>query len=350
MKKSIFFLLALCIITGNPADAQKPGFLKKVTNSMTNELLGRPEKAPLEPEPSCACDQPQIAIDLGGKLKLDYKELTISILDDGRILAQHVGSNEYYIAKDGVIQGPYKSGDPRIKDFEVKDEENTSSDYILLVKNKQYISRSGNKYMISFGGKSYGPYGSINNFVVTKSKDKFAALVVENVLVTEDDGKKMDEAVKNAKSEQEKMDLAMQYSQEMLQRMQQGGGPPNMMPKLITNIPNANYDFLKVGGGIMDGNIKYDDILIITYDKIIDLQMKPVMTLGPDAIGAKDLFVNADNTKYAAYNYGSINFSDNTSMSDLFNPQLIKADGKVYISYMYYSPKKNAIMKCRILF
>jgi len=57
-------------------------------------------------------------MDMGGKLKLDYEELSLSILDDGSILAKTRGNGEYYIIKDGVAQGPYKSSDPQITVFE----------------------------------------------------------------------------------------------------------------------------------------------------------------------------------------------------------------------------------------
>ena len=347
MKNSVLFSLVICLLACNPVNAQ--GLLKKVTKSMTNELLGKPENANLEPEPACACDKPEVVMDMGGKLQLDYKELSISILDDGRILAKHLGTDEYYVIKDGVTKGPYKSGDPGIAEFAATDEDDKSVESFLL-KNKPYISRSGEKFLITFNGKSYGPYGQIDNFTVTKSKDKFAALVIENVIVNEDQGKKMDEAMKNAKSDQERMDLSMQYAQQMSQKMVQGGGLASMTPKLVTNIPNANYDLLKSAGGILNGNIKFDDILITSVDKIIDLQMKTVLTLKQDAIGAKDLFVNTTNTKYAFYDYGTLTFSDNTTLPELFNPRLVKADGKVYLAYMYYSPKKNSIMQCKILF
>jgi hypothetical protein len=258
--------------------------------------------------------------------------------------------DQYYIVKDGVTQGPYKPGDPKIDEFEAREEGNTSKGDPWLLGYKDYITKSGEKYLITFGGKSYGPYGQISSFVVTKSKDKFAAIVIENVVVTEDQGKKMDEAIKNAKSEQEKMDLAMKYSREMQQKMMQGGGPTSMNPKFVTNISNANYDILKSAGGTLNGNIKFDDILITSYEKIIDLQMKTVLTLKQDAIGAEELFVNTTNTKYAFYNYGTLTFSDNTKLSELFNPHLVKLNGQVYLAYMYYSPKKNAIMQCKIVF
>jgi len=185
---------------------------------------------------------------------------------------------------------------------------------------------------------------------VAKSKDKFAAIVIENVPVSEAEGKKMEEAIKNAKTDQEKMDLSMKYSQQMMQKMQAGGGPMSTLPKLVTNIQGVNYDPLKSVGGTLNNNVKYDDILLTTYDKVIDLSNKVLLTLKPEDNGAKDLFVNTANTKYAIYNYGTLKFSDGTTMSDLFNPHLLKVSGQVYIAYMYYSPKRNSLMQCKIPF
>lgn len=351
MKKFAFLYLALCLIIVYPAAGQKSGFMNKVTKS-ANSILGTSDKAAdtkTEPEPSCASDQAIIAMDLGGKLQLDYKELSISILSDGRILAQAHGTDEYYVAKNGVTSGPYKAGDPQIADF-VPKEENDKSEAGFLAKNKPYITKSGDKFLITFAGKKYGPYAQINDFTVSSSKDKFAAVVIETIPFSQDQGKNMEEAMQNAKSDDERMELAMQYAQQMQEAMSQGGGPESMQAKLVTNIPNAKWDLLKSGGGTFNANIKYNDILIFTYDKIIDLQMKVIFTLKPEAIGAKNLYVNSNNTKYAYYKSGTLGFSDNTTMSDLFSPALIKADGTVYLSYMYYSPKKNAIMQHKIPF
>jgi hypothetical protein len=351
MKKFAFIYLAFCLIASNPVAGQKSTFMNKVTKS-ANSVLGKPEKAAaakVEPEPSCANEQAILAMDLGGKLQLDYQELSISILSDGRILAQAHGSDEYYVAKDGITTGPFKAGDPEIADFVPKDKDD-GSEAAFLARYKPYISKSGEKYLITFAGKKYGPYARIDNFTLSRSKDKFAAMATETIVVTEDQGKKMEEAMKNAKSDDERMQLAMEYSQQMQQAMVQGGGPESMQAKLVTNIPNTKYDLLKSGGGQLNGNIKYDDILIFAYDKILDLQMKVIFTLKPEAVGAKDMFVNANNTKFAWYNSGTLTFSDNTTMTELFNPFLSKTDGKIYLNYMYYSPKHNAIMQHKILF
>ena len=351
MKKVIILSLVISCIIGNHLNAQS-GLLKKVSNSVNKEVPGKSEtaeKPKIQPEPPCASDNAVKVMDLGGKLQIDYNELSISLLSDGRILAQAHGSDEYYVAKDGVTSGPYKEGDPQIADFVPADNDD-KSDAAFLAKYKPYITKSGEKYLITFAGKKYGPYARIDNFTVSKSKDKFAAMATETVAVTEDQGKKMEEAMKNAKTDQERMDLAMQYAQQMQQTMTSGGGPESMQAKLVTNIPDAKWDVLKSAGGQLNGSIKYDDIVFFAYDKIIDFQMKVVLTLKQEAIGAHDLFVNSNNTRYAFYNSGTLTFSDNTTMTELFNPYLLKTEGKVYLSYMYYSPKNNAIMQHKIPF
>jgi hypothetical protein len=353
MKKSILVFVAICIFFGNPLYAQVGRLLNKVSKSVTNEVTGKPAtsttNAKQEPEPKCACEQPELILDLGGSLKLGYSELSISIKDDGSILVKDKISSDFYIVKDGVTQGPIKAGDSRLAGFDNVDDRDKPKETTLWA-NNEYISKSGEKYLIKFRGKTWGPYGQINEFQVCKSKEKFAAFVVENVLMNEADGKKMEEAIKNAKTDQEKMDLSMQYSQQMMKKMQQGGGATGMLPKLITNIEAVDYEALKTVGGNLNGKIKYDDILLTSYDKIVDLKGKLVLTLKPEALGAKDLFINTNNTKYAFYNYGTLTFSDNTVMSAMFNLRWVKANGQVYLAYMYYSPKRNAIMQCKMAF
>ena len=353
MKKSILLLLAICIFLGNPVNAQLGRVLNKVSNSVANSVSGKSESdsknAKQEPEPKCACDQPQLIIDLGGNLKLGYKEITISFKDDGSMLLKDKITGDFYIIKDGVTQGPIKAGDPKLAGFDDIDDRDKPSNSNLWA-NNEYISKSGEKLLIKFGGKSYGPYAQINEFHVTKSKEKFAAIVTENVAMTEDDGKKMEAALKNAKTDQERMDLSMKYSQQMAQKMQQAGGVTGILPKLVTNIPEADYEAFRSKGGMLNSNMKYDDILSTAFDKVIDLKGNTVLTLKQDATGVRDLFVNTANTKYAIYNYGTLTFSDGTIMSEMFNLHWTKVNGQVYLAYMYYSPKRNAIMQCKMLF
>jgi hypothetical protein len=348
MKKSILLFLSICLFFGNPANAQ----LSRYVNKVTNNVLNKPETASStqkqQPEPKCACDQPDLILDLSGKLKVDYTEISISMMADGSILVKDRMSGKYYIAKDGVSKGPYSEGDPEVTAYTNSPEADNDKSP-LVKKYKDYITQTGDKYLITFSGKKYGPYGQITSFVVTKSKDKFAATVIENVVATEDQGKKMEEAIKNAKTDQERMELAMKYSQEMQQKMMAGGGPTSILPKFITNVAGATYD--PATGGFFNGNMKYDDILVTMQDgSITDLKGNKVVTIKPEHAVSDKLFVNTTNTKYAVEGYGTLTFSDNTTLSDLFNTRLIKVDGKVYVAYMYYSPKRNAIMQCKMLF
>lgn len=348
MKRSLLIILVLCLIAGNPVKGQ--GLLKKVTKSMTNELLGKPQEVDRGPEPACACDPAEKIFDLGGKIQLDYKELSISVRDDGAILLKDRTTGNLYISKDGVTTGPVSGGDNSLTGFESTDDDSDDNRDIWMKKYPQYITKTGEKYLITFGGKSYGPYAIINNFAVTRSRDKFAALVVENILITTDRSKSMEKEMDKAKTDQEKMDLAMKYAEEMQKNMMANGGPNSMQTKIVSSIPDLVYDPVKTSGGILNGDIKYDEIVMNGYGKIMDLQGNTLMTAKPEAFGADKLYLNTANTKYVFYNYGTLNFSDGKILSDLFNPGLIKTDGKIYLTYMYYSPKKNSIMRCRIEF
>jgi hypothetical protein len=341
MKKSLSLLIAIFVLFSVSVDGQG-GLLKKVASSMKDELLGI--KTNTDPEPSCACADAEQVVGLGGKLSLDYKEMNVSAMEDGSLLLKNRNSGVFYVVKDGAVSGPFQEGDSRIAGFENMDEGSGNQDD-LLARYKKYISKSGDKFMISFGGKSYGPYAVISNFAVSQSREKFAALVVENIIATED------KAIENAKTEQEKMDLAMQYSQQMQQKMMDGGGPQSMMPKLVSNVPDANYDMTRNLGASLSGTIKYDDIVMFVVNKVVDLTGKTLITLRPEHFGgATHIFVSSGNDKYALYDYGTITFNNKSTKTDLFNPHLIKTGGQVYLAYMYYSPKKNALVQCKIPF
>jgi hypothetical protein len=348
MKKILLFSISFFLILSYSANAQFGKLVNKVANSVTKEIKGKSanNKAP-EPEPACACDDSELILDLGGKLQIDYAELSITVSDEGNILARDIHSDDYYVVKNGIAEGPYKTGDTRLSEFSTPDG-NNEKDYFLK-KYKSYITPAGEKYVINFGGKTYGPYALINNFVVTKSKDKFAAVVTENVIMTEEQSNKMNEAMKNAKTDQERMDLSMKYGQEMQQRMLQGGNPASIVPKLITNIPNATFD-PSTKGGNLNNSFKYDDILVYDYQYVKDLQGKNIVTFDQANYGTTNLLINSTNTRYAIYNDGVLTFSDKTKLTQLFAPHLVQADGKIWLAYMYYSPKKNAIMQCKIPF
>ena len=349
MKRLSFIALALSLVLTMPSNAQKGSLLKKVGNSMANELLGKKEKPEPAPEPKSACDQSETIMDLNGKYKIDYKEVNISVKDDGRVLVQDRMTDKYYIVQGSVTSGPFTKDDPKVAEFDTENNGDNSIDNFIL-RNKPYISKSGDKLAINFGGKTYGPFSTINSFTISRSKEKFAAIVIENVVSNEAEAKKIQAEMEKAKTDQEKMDLALKYGALMQERMVQGGGPSSMTPKLVSNVPDASYDPLKSLGGTLSGKIKYDDILVQAYDKIIDLKGNTILTVKPEVVGDGELFINSSNTKYAVYKFGTLTFSDKTTLPDLFNPYLTMADGKVFLAYMYYSPKKNAILQCKLPF
>jgi len=354
MKKLLVSSLILFLLNLSPAGAQVGKFLKNVKNSVKQELTGTPDnknkKGNTRPEPPCACDPSDLIMELG-KYQIDYTELNISVLDDGSILVRDNVADNYYIAKSGATEGPYKSGDPRLDRFQVPANNGSEvKEKDLPEVYKGYISKAGEKYLITFNGKNYGPYALITKFSVSNSGDKFAAMATENIVATEDEGKKMEEAIKNAKTDQERMELAMQYSQKIQQKMMSGGGPQSMMSKLVTNVQGVKVDDMLAMGAQLYSNMKYDDILLVSFDKIMDLQGKTLMTFNRSECDPASIYISSDNSRYACYRYGTLTFSDSKTLSELFNPHLIKAEGKVYLAYMYYSPKRNAIMQCKIPF
>lgn len=348
MKKTIVALTLIAIVFSIPSYGQGGGLLKKVGSAMKDELLGTPKGSAAKqqsPEPPCACSQPVLVVDLGGKLKLDYSEIAINTTEDGSIIIQDRIGGDFYLVKGGVTTGPIKAGDKRIAGYD-NSQPSTSDDWSARF--SKYISKSGDKYTISFAGKNYGPYGSINQFAVSKSGEKFAAITTETVPMTETEGKQFEKAANNAKTDQEKMDLAMQYAAQMQQKMMAGGGPESMLPKLITNVPDVSYE--PPVGAMLQGGWKYDDVVFNAYNKVLDVNGNTIVTLSQDFIGAEKVFISSNNQKYAAYVYGTLKFNDKTELKELFNPQLEKIEGKTYLTYMYYSPKSNGIMQCRIPF
>jgi hypothetical protein len=354
MKKSLLVLAALTFLMSYPLESQ--GLLNKVKKAVSKEISGvigednGNNTSKPGPEPACACDDAKMVLDLT-KYKITYNEFTVCSKDDGSILVYDKIGSRYYISKNGVSEGPYKEGDPRIEGFcsDSKESESDEKADAWVKKYPGFIFRSGEKYLIKFGGKSFGPYAMINDFALSNSKNKFAAIVTENMFVTEDQGKKMEEAMKNAKTDQERMDIAMGMSQNVQSQMMKDGGK-SLQPQLITNVPGATFDMTTWMGGRLNGSVKFDDLLLIAPDRIMDMTGKTVMKLTQNNYTTEGMFVNTSNTKYASYNYGVLTFSDNTTLAEVFNPYMIKTDGKVFLTYMYYSPGKNAILQCAIPF
>lgn len=257
-----------------------------------------------EHEPKCACAQPEFIVSLGGKLKIDYKEMNICNMPDGSLLLQDRNAEKYYIISGGITSGPYEPGDPKIMAFDNCYMGSTNPEDQLL-RYKGILSKPGGKYLITFKGKTYGPFAEIYDFIVSLSKEKFVVLA--------------------AKQEGE-------------------------IPSLVSNIPNAAFDVNNEMNFGLDGLRKYDDIVVVGETRITDLQGKTIFSVDSLIYQTEGLFLNQNNSRYAWYNYGTLSFSDGRSFPDCFNPHFVKIGGTEYIAYMYYSPVKNAIMQCKVPF
>jgi hypothetical protein len=358
MKKSFIsaFSLAAFVAFHLNVNAQLGGLMNKVKAKMVNSAMGNTESGKdlkatqVKEDPLCACKDATVAFKFTDNLKINYKESTFSVSEDGTLLVFDKFNKKYYTSKDGILSGPYETNDPIVSQFETPDEDTKITIEVLMARYKGIIVPSGEKYAIKMGGKTYGPYAVIQSFVLNRSKNKFAAIVTADVVMTEDQGSKMEQAMKNSKSDQERMELAMKMSQQMQERMMAGGGTMDVAPKLVSNIPGAKSDMIM--GNNLSGTVKFDDIVGIGYDKISDLTGKTLITFDPQKIYASknEFWLNSDNSKVASYNYGRLTISDGTEFTEVFCPYVMKADDKIYLTYMYFSPANNAIMQCRLLF
>ena len=288
MKKLFSLLFVLSFAITNTVIPQ--GVLNRVKNAVSREVSGTKgedtggNSAKTAPEPSSARDDARLIADLS-KFKLDYDEMTICQKEDGSILIKDRRDGKYYLVRNEKTEGPLDEKDPRVtecvdENAGVSDNQNTES---WISRYPAYITQAGDKYLIKFNGKNFGPYAKISDFAVSDSRDKFAALVTENVLITEDQGKKMEEAMKNAKTDQERMDIAMKMSQEVSDQMMKAGDASSLQPKLISNVTGANYDAMIWMGGRLNSKVKYDDIVVFAYDKIIDLQGNTLVSLSQNS-------------------------------------------------------------------
>jgi hypothetical protein len=360
MKKSIIFLLIVSVfIAANySAHAQLGGLMNKAKNKLLDKALGNSDNGnnskstAVKDDPLCACSDATVAFKFTEGLKINYKEATFSVSEDGTLLVFDMVSKKYYTAKDGVLQGPYEAESSIVRQFDLPEEEKGTqlSPDVLLERYKGFIVPSGEKFTINFAGKSYGPFAVVQSFVLNHSKTKFAALVARDVLMTEDQGAKMELEAKNAKTDQERMALAMKMSQQMQERMMAAGGEIDMLPKLVSNIPGAKSDMMM--GNNFSGKVKFDDIVNVGFDKITDLTGKTLITIDPQKINisANGFWLSSDNSRLASYDYGLLTLSDGKEFAEVFCPYVMKDAGRVYLTYMYFSPVNNAVMQCRLPF
>ena len=354
--KKLFYLLFIFSLLSGATQAQLGGLVNKLKNKIADRALGNDSQqsnnAASQNDPPCACQDAKLIYKFTDNLKIDYKEAVFSVLDDGTILLFNKIESKYYTIKDGSLSGPFDQNNSIVKQFDPPADDSGKELKIedLIARYKGMIVPSGEKYSIVFGGKTYGPFAIIQSFVLNNSKTQFAAIAIKDVVMTEEQGKKMEKAMNNAKTTEEKMALSLQIGQQMQERMA-AGGTMDFSPKLVSNVPGAVFDMMKTGGARLSSKVKFDEIVYLGYDKIMDLTGKVIATIDPQKSNSGgNYWLSSDNSRFASFNYGTITFSDGKQLSELFCPVLKKQDNRVYITYMYFSPKNGAIMQCGLPF
>lgn len=344
MKTKILVCLIFAVLSSQANAQITKSFSKlkdKINSGIDNVLGDSPDKSNLE-DPACACNDAVTVFQFGDKYKINYRETQICMTSDGKILLQNNENNsepKYYISEKGVISGPFNQDNPKIKQFNCFESDG-------LVEGSPYISKEGDNMVIKFGGKTYGPYAHIQDFVVSGSKNKFAAFVIKDSMtpgMTEEEAEKLENA-----SQAEQMAYAMKMQEQLQQRLM-SGGELDMMPKLVTNIEGAEWDVMS--GMQLSGKIKFDDICLVQPDKITDLSGKILFKFGNNIQYYGDNFwLSRDNSRYAWFDYGTLAFSDGEKLEEISNPAIIKEGNAEFITYTFYSPKDDAIKMCKIQF
>jgi len=351
---SICIIFLLAGVLNFSSQAQLGGLLNKVKNKVVDKALGNDsgnKAGNKAEEPGCASGNDKVVFEFDKGYKVDMKEITVCI-QDGDILLYSKLTSKYFVKKRNSDdpEGPYEENAPEVTRFvcHAASSSDDKKDFTILY--PEFVSRAGEKYLIQFGGKSYGPYATIMNFVVSSLKTKFVAQVIPEMMFTEKEGKELEKEGKNADNMtmEQKMAMAAKVQEKMMQKAS-GSNPMDFQMKVVSNIPNTND---QLGATVIySSTVKFDEIVCLGYGKIMDLSGKTIFTYDPQKVNPNDgLWLSSDNARYVTYTYGVLKFSDGKECSDVFSPYFLKENGTVYLKYLYYSPKSNAIMQISNLF
>jgi hypothetical protein len=343
---SIIFLLAGAL--NYSSQAQLGGLLNKVKNKVVDKALGNDsgKNGSQAKEPDCATGNDMVVFEFDKGFKVDMTEITVCI-QNGDILLFSKLTGKYFVKKKNSDspEGPYEPDNSEVTRFNCNStvSSNDKKDFSLIY--PEFVSRSGEKYLIQFGGKSYGPYAIIMNFVVSDLKSKFVAQVIPDMMFTEKESKELEKENKNADNMtmEQKMAMARKVQEKMMQKAASGNAMDFSM-KVISNVPNVSEN---LGATVMySSTIKFDEIVCLGAGQIMDLSGKTIFTYDMQKVNPNDgLWLSSDNSRYVTYSYGLLKFSDGKECNQVFSPWLVKEGDKLFLNYLYYSPKHNAIMQ-----
>lgn len=341
MKTKLFFLISI-MVSGYHSEGQLSKTLSKFKDKVKSEILGEDTQNNNTQQLSqCACEEGETMFKFGGKFKINYRETEVCIGNDSKILLISRDNYEpqYYVSDNGSISGPLNEDNPKVVKFHC-----IGSDILELY--SDYITEVNRKFLITFKGKEYGPYASILNFEVSLSKQKFVAITIKDDYtsgIDMEEAEKMDDA-----NQEEQLAYALKMNAKMQQQIE-SGEELDMMPKIVTNIGGIDYN--PMYGVEFSSTIKFNEICLVQYDKITDLNGKTVLALKTDmAVNGDNIWISNDNSRYAWFDYGTLFFSNGKKCDNVFSPGIVKEGNTEYIRYMYYSPNEDAIKMCKIPF
>jgi hypothetical protein len=341
----IIISVLISFLVGMTASAQIGGLMNKIKKEVANRVLGTSGDVK---DPSCATDDAILVYQFSKNEKIVMNEISFCHTNKGALLIQNKLSRDYYVVMDGTQTGPYKEDDPALAAFGYcYDSEDDSGD--VTEKFRGFVFKEGNRYVIKFNGKTYGPYDEILSFTMNENQDKFVASVYEKLLKESDlgDMSKIEKEMNNAKTDEERMQIAMQISQKITAVMSEQQAISSA-PQVVTNIPDVVWNPLM---GTTNNRIKFNDIVVTSMNEIKDLQGNTLFSFNNLENNIYEKFwLSSDNKSWAGYNNGQIIFSNGKKIQEVFSPFLDLSDGNLFINYLYFSPVKEAIMKVRIPF
>jgi len=340
----LFLAISMAVIA--PVSAQLGGLMNKLKKEVVNRVTGT--SSGTVQDPSCATDDAVVVYQFAKNEKIVMNEISVFRTSKGVLLIQNKMSKDYYAVVDGKQTGPFKEGDPALDQFGFYSGQGEDSDDVTI-KFKGYVFKQGNRFVIRFDGKTYGPYDEILSFIPSANMDKFVAAVYEKMIKESDFGdmSKYQKEMDNAKTEAEKTRIAMQMSQQLSSVMMEKGGM-STGPTVVSNIPDVTWNPVMAN---ISNEIKYNEILQVTQFDIKDLQGNSLYTFKNQQWGMYEKYwLSSDNKRFVGYSSGKITFSDGKEINELFSPYLDQKDGKITLNYLYFSPVKEAIMKVSLPF
>jgi hypothetical protein len=208
------FRIILLILVASTLDmtvsAQLGGLMNKIKKEVANKVLGTSGDVK---DPACATDDAVVIYKFAKDEKIAMNEVSFCHTSKGAILIQNKMSKAYYVIMNGKQSGPFPDGDPALNEFGYCSQRTQDTDDVT-VKYNDFVFRQGDRYVIRFAGKTYGPYDQILSFTVSSLQDKFVASVYEKMLKESDlgDMSKFEKEIENAKTDAERTQLAMQMS------------------------------------------------------------------------------------------------------------------------------------------